>query len=149
MSHHRMKQNIQFGGRKVHVKYHHTNADKCSISSQSPTGSITNTPSATASTLDSCPAANGTKYAAPNSDKSFLRICGVDYSGKGGAIDLGVIWTASMQDCMNNCAGYPNCTGCGWGVIEGDAGSDHRCWLKSDLDSSHSVRSGWDFAILE
>lgn len=54
-----------------------------------------------------------------------------------------------MQDCMNSCAGYPDCTGCSWGMIPGDAGSDHRCWLKSELKTPTAVRSGWDFAILQ
>ena len=99
--------------------------------------------------IDACPAANNTKYHVPGTEKTFLRICGIDYSGAGQAAELGVVWTSSMQECIVNCAGYPSCTGCGWGVIEGDAGSDHRCWLKGDLQQAHVVRTGWDFAILQ
>lgn len=117
-----------------------------SIHTVTPT-SIAVEPTQTA--LLACPAANNTKYEVKSVKKTFLRVCGVDYVGSGGAVDLGVVWTASMQDCMNSCAGYTNCTGCSWGVIPGDGGSDHRCWLKSDLRSPTSVRSGWDFAILE
>jgi hypothetical protein len=54
-----------------------------------------------------------------------------------------------MQDCITSCAGYPKCTACSWGVIPGDAGSDHRCWLKNDLQRPSAVRSGWEFAILQ
>lgn len=99
--------------------------------------------------IAACPAANNTKYLVPGAEKTFLRLCGIDYSGAGQAADLGVVWTASMQECMVSCAGYPGCTGCGWGVIQGDAGSDHRCWLKGDLQQAHMVRTGWDFAILQ
>ncbi|KAJ6438852.1 transmembrane alpha-helix domain-containing protein [Purpureocillium lavendulum] len=95
-----------------------------------------------------CPAANNTKYTVPRTEKTFLRVCGIDYSGAGNAAELGNVWVAGMQECMASCAGYPGCTGCSWGVIEGDAGSDHRCWLKGKLGSSSAVRPGWDFAIL-
>lgn len=78
-----------------------------------------------------------------------MRVCGIDYSGAGQAVDLGNVWTSGMQECMASCAGLPKCTGCSWGVIEGDAGSDHRCWLKGELKTSTAVRPGWDFAILQ
>ncbi|KAK7948442.1 uncharacterized protein PG986_009328, partial [Apiospora aurea] len=52
----------------------------------SPTSTSTTTstnPAATAGKLD-CPAANGTEYMVPGSNKSFLRVCGVDYTGASG-----------------------------------------------------------------
>ncbi|KZZ98541.1 hypothetical protein AAL_03059 [Moelleriella libera RCEF 2490] len=116
--------------------------------STSSTPSVNSSPPAQTSTA-ACPAANGTTYHVPGAGKTFLRLCGTDFSGDDGAVDLGVVWTATVQDCINSCAGYPNCTGCGWGVMTGDPGTDHRCWLKSDLQKSHAVRSGWDFAILQ
>lgn len=126
-------------------------ADLCTCSSPdstSSTPSVNSSPPAQTSTA-ACPAANGTTYHVPGAGKTFLRLCGTDFSGDDGAVDLGVVWTATVQDCINSCAGYPNCTGCGWGVMTGDPGTDHRCWLKSDLQKSHAVRSGWDFAILQ
>ncbi|KAG6031072.1 hypothetical protein E4U41_007709 [Claviceps citrina] len=121
-------------------------------SGPSPPMSSTTTPSTSAqptqTLLELCPAANSTKFEIPQLNKTFLLICGVDYTGQGEAIDLGVVRTASMQDCILRCAGQPNCTGCGWGVIPEDAGGEHQCWLRGDLQKSRTVRSGWDFAIL-
>lgn len=99
--------------------------------------------------LVSCPAANDTRYNVPGTNATFLRRCGIDYSGVDQAKDLASVWTLSMQDCMFQCADYPGCQACGWGVIPGDEGSLHRCWLKSNLQSSHQSRAGWEFAILQ
>ncbi|EMR62762.1 hypothetical protein UCREL1_10299 [Eutypa lata UCREL1] len=98
-----------------------------------------------------CPAANGTTYQVPGSDKSFLRICGVDYDAQQGeATDLGQVETETMLDCMKNCAGTFDCDACAWGFVEGDTGTLHTCWLKSDLSSKggHDVDDGWSFAVL-
>ncbi|KAK8086802.1 hypothetical protein PG994_001776 [Apiospora phragmitis] len=110
------------------------------------TTSSTN-PAATAGKLD-CPAANGTEYQVPGSNKRFLRVCGVDYSGDSGGVDLKQVTTQSMLDCMTNCAGTYGCTGCGWGYMEGDSGYEHRCWLKSKLMKSHETDINWSFAVL-
>jgi len=125
-------------------------------SSSSTSTSTTSEPSSTSqSTINSlaCPAANNTLFEVPRSDKmTFLRLCGIDYSGEGGARDLATVWTASVQDCIVNCAGYPGCTACSWGVIPGDnyqQGDNHRCFLKTDLGTPHETRAGWDFAILQ
>jgi hypothetical protein len=60
------------------------------------------------------------------------------------------VWTASVQDCIVNCAGFDGCTACSWGVIAGDNYQDnHRCFLKTDLGTPHGTRAGWDFAILQ
>ncbi|KAI1442073.1 hypothetical protein F5Y02DRAFT_268294 [Annulohypoxylon stygium] len=94
-----------------------------------------------------CPAANGTTYQVPGSNKQFLRICGIDYSGNE-ATDLRQVPTESMLDCMKNCAGTSGCTGCGWGYIQGDTGTQHTCWLKGGLKKSHEADVNWAFAIL-
>ncbi|KAK8094329.1 hypothetical protein PG997_001014 [Apiospora hydei] len=116
----------------------------------SPTATSTSTstnPAATAGKLD-CPAANGTEYMVPGSNKRFLRVCGVDYTGASGGVDLKQVTTQSMLDCMTNCAGTYGCTGCGWGYMEGDTGYEHRCWLKSKLMKSHETDINWSFAVL-
>ncbi|UKZ91522.1 uncharacterized protein TrAFT101_006500 [Trichoderma asperellum] len=101
------------------------------------------------SNLLGCPQANNTRYAVPGSEKTFLLICGIDYSGAGQAVELGNLYTIDMEDCMANCATFPGCTACGWGIIPGDAGSEHRCWLKGDLGKTHLPKPGWYFAILQ
>lgn len=125
-------------------------------STTSPTSSTTSTttatstaPSAASTSLMPCPAANNTRYLEPSSEKTFTRLCGIDFSGVDQARDLGSVWTTTMQDCIFQCADFPGCTACGWGIIADDPGSEHRCWLKADLKSSHNARTGWDFAILE
>lgn len=100
-----------------------------------------------------CPAANGTTYQVPGSDKKFLRICGVDYTGSGSrkeATDIGQVQTETMLDCMKNCAGTSGCDACAWGYLDGDQGTLHRCWMKSNLAQSggHEVDEDWSFAIL-
>lgn len=74
----------------------------------------------------------------------------MDYAPAGGTQDLATIWTASVEDCMVNCAGYTGCVGCSWGPLPGDDYRDnHRCFLKKSLGEPHDVRDGWDFAILQ
>ncbi|KAI1759815.1 hypothetical protein GGR53DRAFT_526822 [Hypoxylon sp. FL1150] len=114
--------------------------------------SKTTTSSATTSTTSSegkidCPAVNGTIYQVPGSNKSFLRICGIDYSGDE-AVDLRQVYTDNPLDCMTNCAGTADCTGCGWGYLDGDTGTQHRCWLKGSLKQSHEADTNWAFAVL-
>ncbi|KAM0452027.1 hypothetical protein ACHAPV_009751 [Trichoderma viride] len=116
----------------------------------------TSTSSKTASPTESlpsnllgCPQANNTRYAVPGSEKTFLLMCGIDYSGAGQAVEVGNLYTVDMEDCMANCATFPGCTGAGWGIIPGDAGSEHRCWLKGDLGEKPIPKPGWYFAILQ
>jgi len=94
-----------------------------------------------------CPATNNTYYTATDSDKRFLRLCGVDYSGTSGAVDITNLLTSNMTECMDACGNATDCTACGWGYIDGDLGDKHRCWLKKDLGKSHDA-TGWCFAIL-
>ncbi len=95
-----------------------------------------------------CPALNNTIYHVPGSTKSFLRQCGIDYSGTG-ATDLVEAYTESMADCMNSCASFDQCTACSWGYLEGDQGNKHRCYMKKGLKQKHSATSDWCFAILQ
>ncbi|OAQ98749.1 hypothetical protein LLEC1_05165 [Akanthomyces lecanii] len=106
-------------------------------------------PSAASTSLSPCPAANNTQYLEPSSGKTFTHLCGVDFGGPDQARDLGSVWTATMEACIFQCADFAGCTACGWGIIADDPGSEHRCWLKADLQSSRDARAGWDFAILE
>ena len=95
-----------------------------------------------------CPALNNTIYHVPGSTKSFLRQCGIDYSGTG-ATDLVEAYTESMADCMNSCASFDQCTACSWGYLQGDQGDKHRCYMKKALKQKHSATSDWCFAILQ
>ncbi|SPQ19187.1 d01851cc-64ce-4463-ba05-69fda98c4928 [Thermothielavioides terrestris] len=95
-----------------------------------------------------CPSLNNTVYHVPGSTKTFLRICGVDYSGDE-ATDLAQVYTGSMADCMNSCASFNQCTACSWGYIQGDEGGEHRCFMKNNLKTGHTAASDWCFAILQ
>ncbi|KAI3325157.1 hypothetical protein HD806DRAFT_533751 [Xylariaceae sp. AK1471] len=125
-----------------------------STSSPSPTSIETRTttsmqtPMATATAMTGCPAVNGTIYQVPGSTKKFLRLCGVDYGKEDGAVDIGNVPTENVTDCIANCAGTTGCVGCGWGFIDGDEGTEHRCWLKSNVKKSHNADMTWAFSVL-
>ncbi|KAI1371408.1 hypothetical protein F4677DRAFT_310236 [Hypoxylon crocopeplum] len=126
-----------------------TTTSTSTTSVPSSTGMLSSTPTPTGNTegkID-CPAANGTTYQVPGSNKQFLRICGIDYSGDE-AEDLRQVPTESILDCMKNCAGTSECTGCGWGYLEGDTGTQHTCFLKGNLKKSHEADVNWAFAVL-
>lgn len=95
-----------------------------------------------------CPALNNTVYHVPGSTKRFLRLCGIDYSGSG-ATDLAHVYTGSMADCIHACASFDQCTSCAWGYLEGDAGSEHRCYMKKELKTAHEVAGDWCLAVLQ
>ncbi|KAI1463767.1 uncharacterized protein F4812DRAFT_230315 [Daldinia caldariorum] len=127
-----------------------TNTASSATSTSSPSKTRTSpssTPTGNAAGKIDCPAANGTTYQVPGSDKQFLRICGIDYSDIE-STNLRQVPTESILDCMKNCAGTAGCTGCGWGYIEGDTGTQHTCWLKGNLKKSHEADINWAFAIL-
>lgn len=88
-------------------------------------------------------------YHIPGSTKTFLRLCGVDYSGGGGATDLAHVYTGSMTECMHVCASFDRCTACGWGYLPGDELNHHRCYMKTDLKRAHRAASDWCLAILQ
>ncbi|KAK3388109.1 hypothetical protein B0T20DRAFT_365746 [Sordaria brevicollis] len=91
-----------------------------------------------------CPAANNTMHRIPGLAKSFLRLCGVDYS----ADDLGNFLAGSMAECIDACAAMERCTGCSWGYLDGDKGNKHRCWLKGNLGTPREEPSDWCFAMI-
>ncbi|ERT01444.1 hypothetical protein HMPREF1624_02693 [Sporothrix schenckii ATCC 58251] len=128
--------------------------------------SSSSSPSSTSTSLTDCPAANGTTYNVPGSGTTFLRLCGIDFSGTGAAVDLSHLPTTSMDDCMNNCAGTSGCTACGWGPANssttssgvGSSGFENsgknyfQCYLKSTLGSIKTAvyaDSDWCFAIMQ
>ncbi|KAI0376325.1 hypothetical protein F5Y04DRAFT_286059 [Hypomontagnella monticulosa] len=123
------------------------NPTESSTSSSTTSPSSAPSPTGNAEGKIDCPAANGTIYQVPGSTKQFLRICGIDYSGNE-AEDLRQVQTESILDCMKNCAGTFGCTGCGWGYLEGDTGTQHTCWLKGNLKKSHEADINWAFAVL-
>ncbi|GAB1311520.1 hypothetical protein MFIFM68171_01730 [Madurella fahalii] len=96
-----------------------------------------------------CPALNNTIYHVPGSTRSFLRLCGIDYSGDSGATDMAHLYTSSMAECMNVCASNAHCEACAWGYLPGDQGTEHRCYMKRDLQRAHRASSDWCFAILQ
>ena len=99
--------------------------------------------------LINCPEANNTLYVVPGSTKTFLRNCGIDYNGTDGAYDLSHVYTTSMEQCMDVCASNDLCTGCGWGMIEGDKKGNYRCWMKNNLQKHHQARDDYCFAVLQ
>ena len=96
-----------------------------------------------------CPGTNNTEFDVPDSSKVFLQLCDIDYSGTGEAEDIASVWTTTFDDCIIYCADFSGCTACGWGILAGDPGSEHRCWLKSHLGNHHNAKTGWQFAILQ
>jgi hypothetical protein len=115
--------------------------------SQTTTSSATATPTAAAADVQ-CPRVNGTVYTASTGGKRFRRMCGIDYGGNGEAIDIGSVKTRSLDACIDACASKSNCTGAGWGVIQGDKGPLQSCWMKTNLTKFHSATSDWGFALL-
>ncbi|TQW00031.1 hypothetical protein IF1G_02245 [Cordyceps javanica] len=147
---------VVFGLRSRHHHEKVTSRPVDATSTISPTPSTSSAsagtptaPSVASTTITACPAANNTMYIVPNTTTTFKRLCGIDYTGVSQARELGSVWTTTMQECIFQCADFPGCTACGWGIIADDPGSEHRCWLKTDLKASLSVRAGWEFAILE
>ncbi|KAK2610301.1 hypothetical protein N8I77_003747 [Diaporthe amygdali] len=117
----------------------------------------TGTPTATSSSASAsatpdtsnitCPGSNNTLYTSDADSKQFEQYCGIDFSGDQ-AIDVGNVKVTSMDACMDACASQSNCTGAGWGYLEGDNGTEHSCWMKANLTEPHNATSEWAFAIL-
>ena len=114
----------------------------------STTASVPAVASPTAKADVQCPRVNGTIYTASSGGKRFRRLCGVDYGGEGEAVDIGNVKTINLDACIDACASETNCTGAGWGVIEGDKGPTHSCWMKTNLTKSHKAMPEWGFAVL-
>jgi hypothetical protein len=79
--------------------------------------------------------------------KTFLLLCGLDY-GQNEATDIGNVKAKNLNACAEACAKKTNCTGAGWGVIKGDKGPEHTCWMKTGLIKSHNATGAWGFAKL-
>ncbi|KAK1689516.1 hypothetical protein BDP55DRAFT_691636 [Colletotrichum godetiae] len=112
------------------------------------TSTSTPSPTATSSGNAICPDADNTVYNVIGSDKRFLRLCGLDYSGDDGAIDMSNTQASTMGDCMEICAKSAQCTGVSWGNVMINGAAELRCWLKRDLKKSHSAVENWNFAVL-
>ena len=111
-------------------------------------------PSTTPKSDVKCPAINGTVHTVSASateagaGKQFRLLCGLDY-GEGEAVDIGNVKTRNLEGCADACAARGNCTGAGWGVIDGDKGVDHACWMKTNLNGTgHNATAQWGFAVL-
>lgn len=117
-----------------------------------PTSTTVSVPAAASPTATKadvqCPRVNGTIYTASSGGKRFRRLCGLDYGGEGEAVDIGNVKTRNLDACIDACASETNCTGAGWGVIEGDKGPTHSCWMKTNLTKSHKAMPEWGFAVL-
>ncbi|KUI71820.1 hypothetical protein VM1G_07608 [Cytospora mali] len=115
------------------------------------TGSPTSSSASASATADTsnitCPGSNNTLYTADTDSKRFRQYCGIDYSGDE-AQAVGSVKVTSMDACMDACAAQSNCTGAGWGYLNGDNGAEHTCWMKTNLTTSHQATSTWAFAIL-
>ena len=117
--------------------------------SATPTSTISSATATSTPGLDTqCPRANGTVYTASTGGKRFQRFCGLDYGGKGEATDIGSVKTRTMDACMDACASRGNCTGAGWGAMDGDTDGMHSCWMKTNLNKSHKATPDWGFAVL-
>ncbi|OIW33641.1 hypothetical protein CONLIGDRAFT_640744 [Coniochaeta ligniaria NRRL 30616] len=117
-----------------------------SANSSSPTTTATSLPAPTATGATgpevaiSCPANNRTLYA--SSGKSYLLLCGRDYSSVDGAEDLFHEPMDSMSDCIDECPKQQGCVGVGWGPYQ----NVNTCWLKSKLGTPN-VTPNWYFAV--
>ncbi|TDZ35414.1 hypothetical protein C8035_v009342 [Colletotrichum spinosum] len=116
------------------------------------TSSASTAPSATATSGATavCPEANNTIYSPEGSDKRFLRVCGIDYTGDAEAIDMSNMLAGSMGECIDICSKAAQCTGVAWGNTTSASGAaEQRCWLKRDMKKSHEATDrNWNFAIL-
>ncbi|KAK4196197.1 hypothetical protein QBC40DRAFT_314087, partial [Triangularia verruculosa] len=104
-------------------------------------------PSATPTGLG-CPRSHGTQYTS-NNNKRFIALCGVDYSDdKGEANGISNAKVKTFRDCLELCSKKKDCTGAGWGFMEGDKAGEHTCWMKNRLNGSHTAVPEWGFGVL-
>ncbi|KAK6843843.1 hypothetical protein PG987_004703 [Apiospora arundinis] len=137
------------------------NSNKAHSSSVTPVSSSTPTttpkppsPSATSSTGSTgvavpgpirCPQDDHNVYvSAATPSRSFTIQCGRDYNSARGAQDLDHKVTATMAECLDECAGRPGCVGAGWGLYQGSM----TCWMKKGLGEPN-ISDGWYFAQLQ
>lgn len=87
-----------------------------------------------------CPGVNNTIYQADGTKKYFQVICGIDYNGKDGAVDLASENADTMADCINECASREVCTSAGWGSYNGN----QVCFMKSSIGTPNTSQN-WMF----
>ena len=82
--------------------------------------------------------------------KKFLQTCGIDYAGEGEANDLTNAKTSNFDDCIEKCATTEGCTGAGWEDFQDDGQNKYRrtCWMKNNLQKSHTAEMTYSFAVL-
>ncbi|KUI64558.1 hypothetical protein VM1G_00854 [Cytospora mali] len=92
-----------------------------------------------------CPMANRTVYslADSSSDQKFLVLCGRDYNGCCGAVDIYSVNT-TFEGCLERCGSQDGCVAVGWGNYYGT----NTCWLKSAIGEPNWSES-WYAAVLE
>jgi hypothetical protein len=127
---------------------HHSVATTASLAPTTSTSSAAATQTSAVANDAACPGTNGTVYTASTDGKRFRRMCGIDYGGNGESVDIGSVKTLNLDACIDACASRSNCTGAGWGVIEGDKGPTHSCWMKANLTKPHKAVPEWAFAVL-
>ncbi|CAM1505585.1 Fc.00g112220.m01.CDS01 [Cosmosporella sp. VM-42] len=113
-----------------------SNSDSDSDSGNSDDGPIPSTLNANIT----CPGADNTTYQADGTSRFFQVICGVDYNGQDGAVDLTSQNETSMAACIDECASRDDCTAAGWGNYF----NNKVCFLKKSIGSSHEA-DGWTF----
>lgn len=128
--------------------------DKTSRTASSSTSPTKTSATATATSTTpagptNCPDVGERTYFAKNG-KKFLQTCGIDYSGDGGAHDLTNTKTTTFDECIEECSTTNGCTGAGWEDFQDDGQDKYRrvCWMKNDLQKSHSAESAYSFAAL-
>ena len=89
-----------------------------------------------------CPAHNQTLFTLPGTNKSYLLLCGRDYSSYDGAVDLFNEPMDNMYDCITECGKQEGCVAVGYGPYN----DQNTCWLKSKLGVPN-ITPNWYFAI--
>ncbi|KAH8889272.1 hypothetical protein GQ53DRAFT_748351 [Thozetella sp. PMI_491] len=89
-----------------------------------------------------CPASNLTLYTTSTGSQKYLLLCGRDYAGAGGAVDISNQEADTMGACIEACAEVEECVGAGWGSYN----NEPTCFLKSSVGEPNWSES-WVFAI--
>lgn len=135
----------------VRTKSDSDSAGAIATSSTAPTkttATATATSSASAGPTN-CPDVGERTYLTKNG-KKFLHKCGIDYGGEGEANDLTNAKTATFDECIEKCSTISGCTGAGWEDLQHDGEDKYRrvCWMKNDLQKSHTAEMTYSFASL-
>ncbi|KAK3389128.1 hypothetical protein B0T20DRAFT_364238 [Sordaria brevicollis] len=113
------------------------------------TATATATSSSAPAAPTNCPDIGERTYTTKNG-KKFLHTCGIDYAGEGEANDLTNAKTSTFDECIEKCATTSGCTGAGWEDLQYDGGDKYRrvCWMKNNLQRSHTAEMTYSFAAL-